>query len=245
MGHSGAGLRSPRPPWGPKGVAAELPLSVLAAVPTQEERLRGARRVLQPRVLLCFSPPPPPSSSHVCGWIPRAVAWLGCKPLIDSFRPHQTAGRAGVWTAHPRAPRPQEGGRGARDPIAGCSHPKTFPTPCPGGLRSVPGDPVPSFGSLSSLSGCCLSLLEALGPFPSPHRSESSLLSSPAGGPGWRPNEGSLTWHRAGRAPGRILLSAARPSGGEILGAEHKGLGTRGIQGGKRAWLAPPKDAGR
>lgn len=65
MGHSGAGLRSPRPPWGPKGVAAELPLSVLAAVPTQEQRLQGARRVLQPRVLLCFSPPllPPPRMS--------------------------------------------------------------------------------------------------------------------------------------------------------------------------------------
>lgn len=64
---------------------------------------------------------------------------------------------------------------------------------------------MPSF-SISALCPAAVSLLPAaLGPFPSLHRNESSLLSSPAGEGGGR-QSGSLTWHHAAQAPGASIL---------------------------------------
>lgn len=101
---------------------------------------------------LCFAAPPPSASiPHVCGWIPHAAAWLGCKPLIDSFQPHWALGNPAVLTAHPRAPRPEETWAG--DPEDGLCHPKALP-PELGRLGSALGDSVPSFGSLGSVSSC-------------------------------------------------------------------------------------------
>jgi len=98
----------------------------------------------------------------------------------------------------PNPRKPQAARRGLscrdRDPT-GCQNPSTRQ---PG---SAPGDWGPSF-SISALCPAAVSLLPAaLGPFPSLHRNESSLLSSPAGRGGGE-GRGSLD-----PSPGTTLLS--------------------------------------
>lgn len=204
---------------------------------------------------VCFAAPPPsPSIPHVCGWISHAAAWLGCKPLIDSSQLDWTVSSPGDLTAHPQAPYPHRpggslnrDGNWARDPQGGLCPPKTLP-PCGWAGSAQPLEtwchplavwaPCPAAMSL---------LLAALGPFPSLHRNESSLLSSPAGAAvglaGLAPASakgGSLTWQHARcelqpsghdvQAPGRILISPAHPLTGHPAWARGRRRGRQRMQ---------------
>lgn len=138
---------------------------------------------------VCFAAPPPsPSIPHICGWIPYAAAWLSCKPVIDSFQLDWTVSSLGVLMAHLQAPYPHRPGGSlkrdrhrARDPEGVLCHPKPLP-PCG---RAGSAQPLETWcHPLVVLAPCPAAvslLLAALGPFPSLHRNESSLLSSPAG----------------------------------------------------------------
>ena len=166
---------------------------------------------------VCFAAPPPsPFIPHVCGWIPHAAAWLSCKPLIDSSPQDWTVSSPGVLTAQPQAPCPhgpgdslKRDGRRARDPEPGLCHPKT---PAARG-RAGTAEPLKAWCHPSAVLALCPAavslLLAALGPFPSLHRNESSLLSSPTGAAG-----GWQAWHR-GRVP---HLAAREPRAAACAG---------------------------